>query len=824
MFQHNRRQSALGDWRDSGEGFSDTLGYVFTGWIIMRRTVAVFAMVVVPACACACVVTGGAAAVTAEDTEITRSLSVDAAEPGETVTVTKTAELSDEGALDLVEDFSPAFGDVDLLSVTEDGQQIAPNFLDIDDDSIILSFFDVGPSTLEIRYNVTVPDDAEFGDTYTFEGTAQFQEEPVPVEGDDTLHIGDGVDPAAFEVGIDSIPESVSAGESVEIGYTVENVGDKTATQELTTTVDGGVVDTEAFELAGGETANGVASYETDRDDVPAVTVDVASEDDTATETVEILEPESSFEVTISEFEDTVVAGENVTVDAVVTNEGEAEATREIDFSVGGNDQDSETVTLGEGESETVSFVYESVADDVPSLELLVTSADDEAAGTVEVLQPASFDIVIEQIEEEVAIGETVTVEATVTNQGDVEATQAITLAVDDEQRDSKELTLAAGANETLTFTLRAGDDDPVQLDIELSSMDDVVTETVRVAGERLFAVTADVRPDTVQAGETLVVEYTVENVGEHERTRTVSVTASGTELINEEVTLGAGQTVDSTVEYTTSEADAPGVTVSVTSGNDTAEETVPVATAASLTVVDIDPQEPVVAGETLPVNLTVANDAETTITGPVGLVVTGTDGERLDATEWTVTVGAGEMEQLSVAYQTGDGDPPAVVLSGETEGDETDPVEVTVAEPAEAGPYDVTVEAEDSVAPGEALTVAYDVTNTGDAEGNVTVTFIVDDVELGSELVTVAPGGSVTGTFTHTVTDSEVASIDAAVTTGEETATVSVAVEDGDDADGTGAEQDADDDGTGFGVLIAGMAVLALAVHWRHRVISSYN
>ena len=728
---------------------------------------------------------------------------------------------ADDSASATVEVLEPAAFDVSIEDVAD--EVIAGENVTVE---AIVSNTGDEEETQEIGFAVDdeQADSAELtlagGENGTVTFASETAEEDIPsiavsVTSEDDLAEStvDVLEPAAFGVTLEEIPDEVVAGEELTVEVVVSNTGEEDATREVRFAVDNDQADSEELTLAGGESETVTFASETAEDDRPTVALNVSTADDSVTGTVEVLEP-AAFGVTLETVDETVEAGEEIEAEATVTNEGEEMATQSVALMVNGDQQDGEELTLAGGESETVSVEYVTTSDDPPSVEVAVTSADDSAIATVEVLEPAAFDVSIEAVAETVDAGEEITVEAVVRNVGDVGGTRDVAFVVDGDRLDGEELTLAGGESEAVTFAYTTSGDDPLELGVELSTGDDTATETVQVIGETTFAVTADVRPDAVQAGETVVVAYAVENVGEEEGTQPVRVSADDAEQANEEVTLAGGETVERTLEYTTATADAPGVSVTVTSANDTVERTVPVATAASLTVVEFDPAEAVVAGEVLPVEVTVGNDAEAEVTGPFTLVVTAPGGERLAAIESTVTVGAGETEQLTLEYPTEEEDSPAVVLTGETAGEVTDGVEVRIAEPPEPGPFSVSVDAADSIAAGADTSVEYTVTNTGDAEGEVTVRFEADGTELDAETVTVGADATVQGSFEY-VTDDDAQSVDLTVTAGEDVATTTVLVEDENGATDDAPGDDADDDGAGLGVLAAGLGILALGSYY---------
>jgi hypothetical protein len=84
-----------------------------------------------------------------------------------------------------------------------------------------------------------------------------------------------------------------------------------------------------------------------------------------------------------------------------------------------------------------------------------------------------------------------------------------------------------------------------------------------------------------------------------------------------------------------------------------------------------------------------------------------------------------------------------------------------------------------DSIQAGESATVAWEIENTGNAEGSQTVVFSVGGSQEGSEEVTLGSGETTTGEFSYTATEDDSGDLSVAVSTddGSDTATIAVLV-----------------------------------------------
>jgi hypothetical protein len=110
--------------------------------------------------------------------------------------------------------------------------------------------------------------------------------------------------PAEFAVAIDDVDARVDAGEPVVVNATVENIGDEEGTQTIDLSAAGAVVDEETITLAGGESRQISPAWQTLPTDVGEIEIAVASEDDAATTTVEVLDAETDAVAYVDRDED----------------------------------------------------------------------------------------------------------------------------------------------------------------------------------------------------------------------------------------------------------------------------------------------------------------------------------------------------------------------------------------------------------------------------------------------------------------------------------------------------------------------------------------
>lgn len=114
----------------------------------------------------------------------------------------------------------------------------------------------------------------------------------------------------------------------------------------------------------------------------------------------------------------------------------------------------------------------------------------------------ASFDVQIDATNSPVTEGETLNVDATITNTGDQTGTQTITLEIDGSQKDSRSLTLGSGENQTLTLSWTTSEGDAGDYTATVTSENNSASTSVTVATPipvELTSFTANADGETVQ-------------------------------------------------------------------------------------------------------------------------------------------------------------------------------------------------------------------------------------------------------------------------------------------------------------------------------------
>ncbi len=287
--------------------------------------------------------------------------------------------------------------------------------------------------------------------------------------------------------------------------------------------------------------------------------------------------------------------------------------------------------------------------------------------------EPAFFEIEIIHYEEEVIEGDDFFLEYRVTNTGDFEDTQYITITVGEDQLYNEEITLAGKAEHEDEFIHETEKGQAGEYVIEVSSEDDQEEVTVTVLEPAYFEVNIVEYDERVVEGEEIIVDYSVENTGGTTDTQNITFDVNDERIEKEEVTLDDGVDFDGEFVWQTEEGDVGTYDLRVSSKNefDTVTSTV---FQEGIFFVEIDDHsEEVVEGEEIEVTYSVWNTGETEETQTIYFSI---DGAVEDSDE--VHLDEGEQEEREFRWQTGEGDAGIYNLEVASE-DDQDEVSVTV-------------------------------------------------------------------------------------------------------------------------------------------------
>lgn len=433
------------------------------------------------------------------------------------------------------------------------------------------------------------PDDADedvtvgAGETET--GTLTFTDVDEQFEAGDTISFtvaledaGDSADgtaevagdPAEFAVDIVEAADVVE-GEDIEVTAEVENVGDEEDSQEVTLDVESLGGDETEVTLGGGESTEETLAVGTGEGDAGEYTATVASEDDESSTEVTVLE-QASFAVDIVDASD-AVEGEDIEVTAEVENAGDVEDTQSITLDVPDLGADATELSLDGGESTEETLAVGTGEGDAGEYTATVASEDDEDSTDVTVFAEASFAVDIVETTD-VAEGEDVEVTAEITNVGDSEESQEITLDVPDLGEDATEVSLSGGESSEETLAVGTEEGDAGEYTATVASADDEASANVTVHEETGFFVSVLDVTRSIE-GEDIGVTAEVTHVGDGIESQTVVLDVPELGSDEQLVTLGGGEST--TVEFEVETAVGQAGTYAATVASEDDEATVDV-------------------------------------------------------------------------------------------------------------------------------------------------------------------------------------------------------------------------------------------------------
>jgi hypothetical protein len=413
-------------------------------------------------------------------------------------------------------------------------------------------------------------------------------------------------------------------------------------------------------------------------------------------------------------------------------------------------------VTLGGGVSTNLTLSVATNSGDAEEYTATVSIGDNSASTNVTVLAAAGFTVTLDATNSPVAEGETLSVEATVENTGNVEDTQTITLDAGALGTDSTSVTLDGGASTDVTLFVGTNIGDAGEYTATVSSADDSATASVTVSGDAEFVV-SDASATYDPSAETATVTYTVTNVGDVAGTEAVTLTATVDDRnTTDVVTLGPGE--DTTDDLSIGIDTAGEQELLVRVGNDTVSTSVDPGQ-ADFSITEFEAS---VSGETASVNYTVENSGGVTDTQDV---VFGVNGEQTETATATLTPG----ESVTGTFEGPIGDTTETTLAVSTDNDsESTTIGVAVTIDEAASRLDVMVD--------ETIEVVAVIENLGGDSLTDEATLAVDGEERDAAPLTIA-GGEQTEVSLTVAADASDDGSPAVVSVAGETATTTLSV-----------------------------------------------
>ncbi len=295
-----------------------------------------------------------------------------------------------------------------------------------------------------------------------------------------------------FAIDVELRDRDLYTGEEIVVNYSVMNTKDYSDTQDIRFTVNDELKEKVHYDIEEDLSLGSRESYEGEftwiTENTGNYEIKISSEDDNQTNRIRIWKPDS-FSIIVQlrgrHEDDIVLEGYEVRVEYMVRNTKDETDTQDITFFVDDElIEADEEVTLEEGEEQRDEF-YWTVESPFGERVLSVSSDDDSAQVTLEVFEGPYFEVEIDRPEEGQTFhpDEMIIVEFTITNTGDLEAEQYISISLDGETIEEITLKLGPGDTEDLRVEFFA-EENRDQHRISVVSQDDHETVNINVETE----------------------------------------------------------------------------------------------------------------------------------------------------------------------------------------------------------------------------------------------------------------------------------------------------------------------------------------------------
>lgn len=545
----------------------------------------------------------------------------------------------------------------------------------------------------------------------------------------------------AFEdVTINSTNSPITEGQTLTVDYTVTNTGEQeTGVFNIELSAGGQVRDSEQLSLLPGESSTSSLNWTTQSGDDSIDTISVSSNDETESQSVTI-ETDSVYNVNITSTNSPITVGETLDVTADINNTGSSGDTKTVELVAGGVVRDSKSVAVSSGSTVTETFSWTTQQGDDDISLVTIQSEDDEDSSSVEINQEAFFDIVIEETNSPIFAGADFQADVTIQNTGGGQDQQTIELLVDSVVEDSVTRTLDGGVSTTETLTWSTSSTDSGTYNGVVQSNDDSESFTIEVSDSGV-SVTIDSTNSPVSVGETLSVDFTIENTTTTTKQTEVELIADGIERDNLYYELSSGQSLSNTLTWDTERGDHTISSITVTSVDDNKSQNVTIQS----DIFDLNitsTNSPVSKTEVVDVTFDVTNTGDIQGNQTVKLFIDGSeqDGENL-------SLNPSSSQSVTLSWNTTDS---TVAGTYEAEVRSLDDVDLQNVDVQSKVFFDISIQSTNSpIGENDSFEVTYSVENTGIETGEKKAVFEVDGEVLDVDTYNLNAGSSTQKTIT---------------------------------------------------------------------------
>jgi len=438
----------------------------------------------------------------------------------------------------------------------------------------------------------------------------------------------------------------------------------------------------------------------------------------------------------------TVEPDETVTIEGEVENIGSGADDVAIELYIDGDYTDTQWIHLGPGDTTWVSFEHSESAEgtyDVWVFEFYDGVGDDwHGEFTVEEgAEPAEFVLNSWDVDPQVVEpDETVTIEGEVENIGGAEGQVSVDIYIDGNFEDSTYPNpyLGPSESESIGFTVSRSSLGTYDVDVHAFKMvggepeypaHDSWSSAFEVVEEDppYFQIEWVSAPDVIE-GETLEVQASIENTGDESDTQTVEMT-SGVGGDSVSITLNGGESTTEIFTVSTVEGDAGSYTATVSSDDDSDQdsfEVIPADDPPFFAITSVNAID-VVEGQTVEVAATIENIGDKHDTQEVHM----TSGVGDDSTSLSLNGGESTTETFITSTSEGDAGSYTATVSSD---DDSDSDHFKVIEDTEEAYFSVQDIDAENVVEGETLDITATIENLGNEDGTQDIVFSIDGVQ----------------------------------------------------------------------------------------------
>ncbi|WP_336339647.1 PKD domain-containing protein [Haloarcula brevis] len=586
-----------------------------------------------------------------------------------------------------------------------------------------------------------------------------------------------------FSVNSLNAPNTATRDDSLTVSATISNNGDEVGTQTVQFRVDtnsDGTLGTDEI-LASQEVSLGAEEttevtfedLETSSLEPGDYTHGIFSANDSETATIAISSPPdpANFNVDNLTAPTTVTQGNALTVSTAISNNGDQAGTQIVQFRVDTNGDG----TLGDGEvlssqevsidgGETAEVTFENLTTDslAPGdYTHGVFTADDRETATITISSPpnpANFSVDNLNAPTTATQGDSLTVSADISNEGEQAGTQTVNFGLDtdrngtieaDETLASQNISLDGGETTEVTFeNIDTNSVEPGDYTHEIVTGNDSETATITISSPpepANFSVENLDAPSSVTQGETITVSAEIANEGEQADTQTIEfrldADGNGTieteeTLASQNVSLNAGETTEITFDGLETDPLTIGdYTHGVFTANHSETARITISSPpepANFSVENLTAPAAVTQGDSLTVSIEISNEGDQADTQTIEFRIDTDGSEALEADEilasQNVSLDAGETTEVAFENLDTSSVEPGDYTHGVITSNDSETATITISSPPEPANFSVSgLNAPTATTQGDSLTVSAEISNEGDRTGIQTVQFRVD-------------------------------------------------------------------------------------------------